>query len=345
MLYGVRTTFLGNKGIRRLLIGIFLVFLSLFAGIFGFMEIEGFDMGEAFFMTVITVSTVGYNEVRPLSPDGRLFTSFYIIFNLGIFGYVVSIITSYLFEGELRQIFRQYLRGQGVKKVKEHVIVVGYGRNGRKACTELENSHQPFVVIDNSPDRIGEMPEAYAKMAIEGDATHDETLLAAGVKKAKAVITTLPNDAENVFITLTARGLSKDIFIVARASEEKSIVKLHRAGADKVVMPDTLGGIYMAHLISKPYVNEFLELFAGMGDTQLKLEEFNYDQFRDDCRDKTISQLDVRKNTGVTVVGFKDKKEGFKFRPGPNTKISNEDIVIVLGKDEEIDSFREQFIR
>lgn len=322
-----------------------LLMVSLFIGLTGFMQIEGFDLVDAFYMTVITFSTVGFNEVEPLSQNGRLFTSFYIILNLGIFAYVVSIFTSYFFEGELRQVLRQFIRGKEVKKVKNHTIVVGYGRNGQKACEELENSKEPFVIIEFDKGRIDAMPENHSMKAVDGDATHDEILSLAGVDKAKAIITTLPNDAENVFITLTARGLNEEILIIARASEEKSVSKLHRAGADKVVMPDALGGIHMAHQITKPYVNEFMELFTGMGDTQLRLEEFSYDQFKPDSCDKSISELDVRNKTGATIVGFRDHQEGFKFRPGPKTIIASEDIVIILGKEDEINNFKSSYIK
>ncbi len=334
-----------NKSLKRLVIAVILLLISFLVGLIGFMQIERFNLVDAFYMTVITFSTVGFNEVRPLSADGRLFTSIYIIFNLGVFGYVVSIITSYFFEGELQHIFKQFIWGKEVKKVKNHTIVVGYGRNGSKACDELENSNQSFVIIEFDKERIDEMPERHSKKTVEGDATHDEILNLAGVEKAKAIITTLPSDAENVFITLTARGLNKAIFIISRASEEQSMIKLQRAGANKVVMPDALGGIHMAHLITKPYVNEFLELFTGMGNTELRLEEFSYDQFKNDCQDKTISQFDVRNKTGVTVVGFKDQHESFKFSPGPDTLIGSDDIVIVLGKKDEVDGFKSNYIK
>ena len=281
--------------------------------------------------------------MHPLSEAGRIFTSFYIILNLSIFAYAVSVISGYFFEGELHRIFRQYIKGKGVKKATNHTIVVGFGRNGRKACEELQRSGEPFVIIESSRERIEEMHENYAKRTVEGDATHDETLGLAGLEKSKAIITTLPNDAENVFIALTARELNREIFIIARASEEKSMVKLERAGANKVVMPDALGGIHMAHLITKPYVNEFLELFTGMGNTSLKLEEFSCNQFRSQWLDKTILELDVRKATGATIVGFKDQNQSFEFNPDPNTTISKDDIIIVLGRDDEIQKFRTSY--
>ena len=333
-----------TESLSKLILAVSLLFISFMTGLVGFMNIEDFSLVEAFYMTVITFSTVGFNEVRPLTEDGRLFTSFYIILNLGIFAYVVSVITTYFFEGELQQIFRQFKRGKEVKKTNNHIIVVGYGRNGRKASEELEMSGEQFVIVENDEERINTMPESHSLRTVDGDATHDDTLKTAGIGKAKAIITTLPKDADNVFITLTARELNPEIFLIARASHEESISKLERAGANKVVMPDALGGIHMAHLITKPYVNEFLDLFTGMTKAQLQLEEFSYQQFRNEFKDKTIHELDVRKETGVTVVGFKDNTQGFTFNPGPQTKISTDNIVIILGRNEEIDSFKTAYI-
>lgn len=336
---------MGTKSLSRLIIGLLLLITSLLVGLIGFTLIEGFDLIDAFYMTVITFSTVGFNEVHPLTSEGRLFTGFYIIMNLGIFAYVVSVVTTYFFEGELKSIFKQLRRGKEVKKIKKHVIVVGYGRNGRKACEELENSGVNFVIIESDKSRIENMPEAHSLVTIEGDATHDNVMKEARIEEASAIISTLPKDANNVFISLTARELNPDIFIIARASEEFSESKLRRAGADKVVMPDALGGIHMAHLITKPYVNEFIELFTGMGNTQLHLEEYSFEQFRPEFRDQTIMELDVRKKTGVTVVGFKDDNRGFQFNPGLKTAISANDIVIILGRKEEIAAFTETYIR
>jgi len=334
-----------TKSLHRLLIPLMLLVGSLGIGLLGFTQIEKFDLIEAFYMTVITFSTVGFTEGHPLSQAGRLFTGFYIIMNLGIFAYVVSMVSTYFFEGELKLIFKQFRRGKEVKKFNRHTIVVGYGRNGSKACSELASSGEQYAIVESDKIRIEGMPESHSLVTIEGDATQDNTLKEAGIEKAKAIITTLPVDANNVFIALTARELNPDILIIARASEEQSESKLRRAGADKVVMPDALGGIHMAHLITKPYVNEFLELFTGMGSNQLQLEEFSFDQFKTDFQSKTISELDVRKRTGVTVVGFKDNNRGFQFNPGPKTAIAPNDIVIILGRVEEIDAFKAAYIR
>lgn len=303
------------------------------------MQIEDYSFLDSLYMTFITLSTVGFKEVHPLSDYGKLFVAVYIMLNIGIFAYVVSIISTYVFEGELNKIYKHYLFGLGVKKLKNHVVVCGLGRNGSKACQELIRNNTPVVVIEKN----GEVLESL-KMeklpVIHGDATLDEILKDAGIEKARALITSLPHDADNVYISLTAKELNPSIMVIARASDEHSEKKLFRAGADRVVMPDILGGIHMASLITKPYVIEFLEILNGMSNSDLKLEEFTFNQLKTEFQNKSIKEMEIRKNTGATVVGIKDDHKGFLFGPNVDTIIGPNDILIVLGSDDSIKKFR-----
>ena len=328
-----------QKGLNRVLLSIALLVGSMLVGILGFMTIEDYGLVNAFFMTVITFSTVGYNEVQPLSEGGRLFTSFYIILNLGIFAYVVSVITTYVFEGELNHYLKKYRMSKELKKIKDHVIVCGFGRNGSKACEELANSNVPFVLIERDEENLESLISEYNVLI--GEATQDEVLLNAGIERAKAIITTLPSDADNVFITLTAKELNPNIKIIARASEDNTTNKLRRAGATKVVMPDAVGGIHMAQLITKPYVIEFLDLFTGIGGNQFILEEVPYQELKSKYQDKSIKDLDVRNQTGTTLVGFKDDTKGFIFNPSPDMLIGPDDVMILLGSREDIKKFQD----
>ncbi|MDN5201787.1 potassium channel protein [Fulvivirgaceae bacterium BMA10] len=332
-----------RKSLKRLIKAGILLILSIAAGIFGYMGLEGYSLQDAMYMTVVTISTVGFQEVHPLSGAGKIFTTIYIIFNLGIFAYVISIFTTYLFEGELQQIFKEFLQGREVKNLKDHVIVCGYGRNGKKTCEELINGKLNFVVIERNEEIPRHLPDYLKSRFLIGNATLDDALHAAGIERASAIITTLPNDADNVFISLTARELNPKVNIIARASEENTEKKLYRAGASHVVMPDTLGGLHMAHLVTKPFVIEFLELLSGVGETKLMLEEFSFECLNSTYRNKTIRELDVRNETGVTIVGFKDNRQGFKFNPDPNTKIGENDVLIVLGIEEDIEKFKKRY--
>ena len=328
--------------VSRMVLAVMLMLMSIFSGVSGFMLIENFTFIEAFYMTVITFSTVGYNEIRPLSEEGRIFVSFYIILNLAVIAYVVSVVSAYLFEGELNKLYKKYLFNKGVKRMNDHVIVCGFGRNGDKASEELHNQNEQFVIIENSDERIDRIEQFYKYKVIKGDATSDEVLMNAGIDRAKAIISTLPNDAENVFLSLTARQLNPDITIISRASEESSEKKLLRAGATKVIMPDAVGGLHMAQHITKPVVIEYLDMLSGGGD--YILEEVHVGELKSDFRDQSILDMDIRKRTGTSVIGFKDQNNKLTFNPPSSKNLDPNDVLIIFGLEPEIQKFREEFL-
>ena len=334
-----------KRYVNRTILALMLLILSLCTGLSGFMLIEKFNFVEAFYMTVLTLSTVGFNEVRELSDIGRIFTSCYIIVNLGIFAFVVSTLTSYLFEGEIVDLLNKYMTGKNVKKLNNHIIVCGYGRNGIRTCSELHATSTDFILIENDPDISEKFPKDANFQFVIGDATTDDTLIVAGVKRAKAIITTLPNDADNVFISLTARELNPNIFIISRASEESSEKKLYRAGVNRVVMPDAIGGKHMAQLITKPHVIEFLNLMDGMGaeERDLRLEDFTFSELKKEFQNKSIRELDIRRKTGATIIGYKDREMGFTFNPGGDTLIKNGDALILIGTEQDIEKFKNYY--
>jgi len=299
---------------------------------------EELNFVDAFYMTVITVSTVGFEEVQTLSTAGRVFTSIYILLNLGLFAYIVSVITSYFFEGKLKNIFKNYRSEMEINKLSNHVIVCGFGRNGSRACEELQKSGEDYVLIEKDPDIENEIPD-YVKWYL-GDATEDEKLKSVGIDRAKAIIITTPSDAANVFITLTARHLNEKIRILVRASNPETENKLYRAGADKVVMPDILGGMFMAQLVTKPTVIEFLDLLNGVSsETNYHLEEVSYIQLKPEYRDKTLLELDIPNATGVSVLGVKDDIKGIIPAPASDTFIGEDDYLILLGSDTKLKDF------
>ncbi len=330
-----------NKHLRSLITAFGLFIFTVSIGLIGFSTIENLNFVNALYMTVITVGTVGFTEVQELSPAGRVFTSVYILMNLGLFAYVVSVVSSYFFEGKLNSIFKNYRSGMEISKLRNHVIVCGYGRNGSRAAEELDKNGQPFVIIDNDPDIQHQIPERMKWFV--GDATVDDNLKTVGIERAAVIIITTPSDAANVFITLTARHLNENIRIIARASSSETESKLFRAGANKVVMPDALGGLFMAQLITKPIVIEFLDLLNGVSGTSYHLEEVGYDVLKADYKDKTLKDLNIPTNTGVTVIGVKDNIKGLIPGPGADTFIGEDDYLIVLGSDSQLKSFIEQY--
>ena len=332
------------KGIQKLIFAILLMFMSILLGSIGFHVIEGYTWIDSFFMAVITISTVGFATIDPLEPMGKIFASLYIILNLVIFAYVISVLTSYLFEGGLRNIFRKFIIDRTVNKMKHHVIVCGYGRNGSKACEELKLSRREFVVIENDEDIINSLPDDGSIHLVVGDATDDEVLKLAKIDVAEYIIITLPRDSDNVFITLTARELNPDIHVIARASNPNSEKKLIRAGAHNVILPDVLGGLHMSQLITKPYVIEFLDLLNGVSTQELHLEEIEFEDIKSIFHNKTIGDLDIRARSGVSIIGIKRGEQGFAFNPGPDTIINMNSILIVLGNKNQIEKFSDLYL-
>jgi voltage-gated potassium channel len=306
----------------------------------GFMFLEGYTLTEGLYMSIITISTVGYGEVNELSDAGRLFTAAYIVVNLGLFAYVVSVISTYLFEGKLRNVFDSLKKDRSINRMKDHVIVCGYGRNGSQACQELLQEGRAFVIVDKDPEVKNMIPDNKDMVqVIISDATIDNTLRRAGIERAKEIIITTPSDAANVFITLTARELQPNIRIIARASEMESESKLYRAGADKVILPDYLGGVFMAQMVTNPVVIEFLDLLTGrtVDREKYKLVSIGYLELKTEYRDKTLSELKIHDLTGGTVIAVKDNIKGMIPNPPPDTFIGIEDTMIILCQEESAD--------
>ncbi|MBC3539894.1 potassium channel family protein [Rufibacter sediminis] len=321
-----------------------LILTSLVVGVGTYRFMEGYTLAEAFYMTVITISTTGFQEVHPLSSKGRIFTSFYLLINLGIIAYTVSVLTTYLFEGELRAIWQNYMNEREIKRFSGHVIVCGYGRNGARATNDLLASGERIVVIERNPEVTLHKRHHDEKLnLLTGNATEDEMLEKAGVRQAKALISTLPTDADNVFVALTARGFNPDLQIIARASEKTTEQKLLRAGANYVVMPDEIGGSHMASLITQPEVIHFLELLNGTGPNKMHLEEVHLNELREDLRGLSIRELDVRNRSGATLIGLNRNGSEFLVSPDADTCLQAGDVLILLGSPSQIQTFSQLF--
>ena len=334
-----------GKSLSKLLLAIFLLIFSLFAGTVGFYIIEDFDLLNAFYMAVITLSTVGFAEVHEMSDNGRLFTAFYILMNLGILAYAVSVLTSFIFEGKLQSIYKNYMTDLKINKLHNHVIVCGYGRNGTEACEELSRGGRQFVVIEMNPEVMKNFKTNAESHVLIGDATTDNTLKTAGLKRAEVIIITTSSDADNVFIALTAREMNPGIMIIARASKKESESKLRRAGANKVIMPDNLGGMFMAQMVTKPVVIEFLNLMTGYSGQHYHLEQLHYEDLKPVYQDKTLKELQIHDKTGGTVIGVKDNLKGLIPSPDPETLIGPKDTIVVLGGEDHIKQLKHQFLK
>lgn len=329
---------------KKLYIAFIVIVALLSVGVLGYSLIEEYSFTEALYMTVITVSTVGYSEVSPLSDNGRYFTIFLIVSSFGTFAYAISAITTYVIDGSLVQYLHEYKSRRIVNEMKNHIVICGFGRNGKQAASEFEAHGQDFVVIENDPLIIEELRTQPKMKFLSGDATQDDLLLKAGIESAKAIITTLPNDANNLFIVLSARVLNPKLLIISRASDDNSDLKLRRAGANNVIMPDKIGGAHMASLIIKPDVLEFLDYLMGQGNGKVNLEEIVLKNIKVDLENKTIRELEVRNKLGANIIGLKTETGGYMLNPPPDTKLTSSCKIFVLGTLDQVDSFKKLVI-
>jgi voltage-gated potassium channel len=307
----------------------------------GYVFIEHYTLIDAFYMTIITVATVGFGEVHPLSDAGKIFTAFLIMTSFGIFAYSISLITRYIVDGEFQHFFKSYRMNNTIEKIENHVIICGYGRNGRQAAHVLKQHNQRFVVIEQKHEVVSSITHRFSHLLIEGNATDDEVLQKAGITRAKALITTLPTDADNLFIVLSARSLNANLTIISRASDDNSDKKLKTAGANNVIMPDKVGGAHMASLVLKPDVVEFIDYITAQGENNINLEEFTFTDLREELRNKTIADIDVRSKSGANIIGFKTDGGQFIINPSPDTKIIPNAKLFVLGTNEQIKKLKE----
>ncbi|MCB0737231.1 MAG: potassium channel protein [Bacteroidetes bacterium] len=318
----------------KLYLAIWLLIASIFIGTAGYMVVEGWTFMESLFMTVITLSTVGFNEVKPLSDAGRLFSVFLIIGNLGIFTYTITVLTRLLVDGELRDEYLRFQTKKKIRKLKNHTIVCGLGRNGRQACMELHGHGESFVVIEKND--IDSSLFNFPIMHIKGDARQDHVLQEAGIEHAKALITTLPDDAANVFVVITARHMKNELTIISRAGNDTSEDKLRRAGANNVIMPDKVGGAHMAYLVTKPDVVEFVDLITGQRGNEFQIAELSIDLINPKFVNQTISELDIRSKTGANIIGFKMSNGDYVINPQADQKMTEHSKLIVLGTKEQV---------
>ena len=326
--------------IREGIIAIALLILALLFGLLGFMWIEGYTFIEAFYMSVITFSTVGYTEVRPLSDTGRIFSSVLILINIVIFAYVLSVLTSYVIEGKFREMWQDYNIEKKVNRLSNHIIICGYGKYGAEVADHFIHQDIPFVVIEVDEKVAKDMRFLKDFLFVEGDATNDDILEEVGIRRAKALISTLPDDAENVYVVLTARQLNPELQIISRANSPKSQRKLLKAGADRAITPEKIGSFYMATLVGKPDLVEFFQMVSNEQASHISFEEIDILNQDKDITSKTIRELKVREKTGASIVGLKQADGEYLINPSPDTVLLPGMHLIILGDKKQMENFR-----
>ncbi len=298
------------------------------------MFIERWPFFDALYMTVITITTVGYGEIGVVSESGRIFTIILIFLGMGIMAYFVGVIAQTMVEFQISTIIGRRKLGLLKKSIKNHYIICGYGRIGRIITLELKNNKMPVLVIDRDPDSRNLLESEKIPYIID-DASSEDVLMEAGIERAKGLVAVVSSDADNVFIVLTARGINPNLVIVSRADDEKAQKKLLRAGADRVVMPYLIGGQKMANTILRPVVTDFLEFTVHNRDIELKLEELKVEQ-GSKLDGVTLMDSGVRQETNIIIVGISKKDGSMVFNPSSHTRIEAGDTLIALGSDSDL---------
>jgi voltage-gated potassium channel len=319
-----------------------LLFFVATIGVSGYMMVEDFTFVEALYMTVITITTAGFTEVRPLSDNGRIFTICMLILSWISLAWAITRIIQYIINGEINKFFKQRKLMTAITKQNGHVIICGFGRNGQQAAKTLRYHNQSFVVIEKDAALLRKMQVEYPGLLyIQGDATDDDLLKQAGIERASSLISSLPTDADNVFIVLSARSLNSKIRIISRASESTAAPKLKKAGADYVIMPDKIGGTHMATLVSKPDVIEFIDFLSGEEGEAIHMESVDYKQLPVIVRDASLRQIMDWKKTGVNCIGIRNEQGKFVINPPEDIRIKAGMKVFVLGTREQIELMKE----
>ena len=317
-------------GPKKIIRGFVILLVILTIGTMGYMSIEKWDLFDSLYMTVITITTVGFREVRTVSEAGRLFTVFIIFSGMGIIAYILGIVAQAMVDFQVRSIIGRTKLGFKIRSIKNHYVICGFGRIGKTIGRELKVNKIPMVIIDNNPD-TKHILENENIPYINDDATNEDVLLEAGVERAKGLISVVASDADNLFITMTARGLNPGLFILTRADEEQTEKKLMRAGANRVAMPYLIGGQKMAHTIIKPAVTDFLEFAIHNKEIGLEMEELFVGE---KSRLSGVSLIDsgIRQKMDVIIVAIRKKNGEMKFNPSSQARIEAGDILISLGK-------------
>lgn len=310
-------------------------------GTLGYRYISGYTWIDALYMTIITMATVGFKEVQPLDDASKVFTIILIVASVFILGFAISVLTEYLLGRSSLQLLKIKKVKNKINSLSNHVVICGYGRNGMQAAERLIAYKRPFVVIEKNKDIIEKHENDI--LFVEGDANEDSILEEAGISRAKYLITAMPDDAANLFVVLSARQLNQKLFIISRASLATSQKKLFLAGADKVIMPDKIGGDHMASLVVMPDLITFMDKLSMEGVHTTNLEEVAIEDFSDQVDCNSLRDLDLRRRTGCTIIGYIDPDGEYIINPEADLQLLPKSKVIVLGRPEQIQKLNKMF--
>ena len=326
----------------KIYVAVFLVLAMLVTGIVGFRIFAHYTWVDSIYMTIITISTVGFGEVAPLNENAKIFTVVLILTSIVALGFAVSVITEYIVGRSSYELLKHRKVQKYIDKLENHVIVVGYGRNGKQAVEKLTTYGKPFVIIEKD-EQIADRFSDEKKLFVIGNANEDDVLHKAGVGRASTLISALPEDSDNLFVVLSARQINGKMKIISRASAETTYQKLKFAGADNVIMPDKIGGDHMASLVVTPDLVEFLDNLQVSTLGSVNVREISYDAVCPDDRNRTIRDIDLRNRTGCSIIGYKSPEGDYTINPEANLMLKKESKLIVIGRPEQIENLHKEF--
>jgi len=323
-----------NQFARRFLILAAALLATLITGTVGFALIDHFPVFDAFYMTLITMTTVGYSEIHPLSHAGRVFNSFLIIFGVTTIFIAIGAMTQTIIELEFGDVIGKRRNKRMIDKLKDHFIICGFGRVGRGAASELQHSGVPFVVVDIDPERA-ERAMTQGMLAVAADSTRDDTLREVGIERARGLVAALATDADNLFVLLSAKGLNPGIYVAARAAEEGAEGKMRRAGADAVFAPYSITGHRLAQSLLRPHVVQFLDFTTKEIGEEIAIEQVQV-AVSSEMVSRTIKDMQLRKEVGVIVMAIRKADGSMMFNPPAETAVEGGDFLIVMGRPENL---------
>ncbi len=329
-----------EKEHRKLLIVVIIILLVLTIGTIGYQILLDVSFVDALYMTVITVSTVGYTEVGEMTDQAKYFSMVVIFMGLGTVGYAVTSAATLLLEGTFKETWRRRKMDKQIKELKDHYILCGAGETGQSVIKQFEHSKVDFVVIEMKERIVQELSER-GVLVIQGDGTHEEALEKAQINKAKGLVSSLPKDAANVFAVLTARQMNPNLYIVSRSVESNSREKLKRAGANNTISPNVIGGMRMASFVIRPSIISFLDIITHAGDVVLDLEDVVICD-HSSLKGQTLKEAKIPERTGLIVLAIrKHGEEQPKLNPSSDELLEIGDSMIVLGKEGQVNELRE----
>ncbi|QDU59180.1 Voltage-gated potassium channel Kch [Planctomycetes bacterium Pan216] len=326
---------------RRLRRGIFALVFTSVTGVAAYVMLAGLSFVEAFYMLIITISTVGYGEIGPISPWARAVNCYVILVGITAGAYTFGGLVQMMAEGHIEQFVAGASKNRRIEGLRDHHIICGYGRMGELICEHLAKRNKLFVLVEFDPLRAS-AASVNNYLCVTGDATEEETLRRAGIKRARSLVCVLPSDADNVFVTLTGRDMNPNLFITSRAEQPATEKKLLQAGADRVVAPQVIGAQHITNLLFRPTTVDILELVTGRQSVDLELTELTIPE-GGIIHGQTLAQAEIRRKTGVIVVAIKRTDGELLVNPDSHIALYSGDTIVILGKRENIDSFSRQF--